>query len=98
MDEARNGQEAVQKATQDTPDLILMDRWMPMVDGIEAMRRLRADSRTADVPVLAVSAQNETPDSATAIAAGAKAPVTKLCDPDRLLDHIRMAMGRLRPA
>jgi CheY-like chemotaxis protein len=98
VDEARNGQEAVQKATEFRPDLILMDLWMPMVDGIEAMRRLRADSRTADVPVLAVSAQNDAPDSDNAIAAGASAFLTKPCDPDRLLDHIRVAMGRLRPA
>jgi CheY-like chemotaxis protein len=96
--EARNGYEAVQKATQDQPDLILMDLWMPVVDGIEATRQLKADSRTSHVPVLAVSAQTHAPDSSTALAAGADAFLVKPCDPDRLLDHIRLAMGRLRPS
>ena len=96
--EATNGYDAIQKATQHQPDLILMDLWMPVVDGIEAMRKLKADSRTSHVPVLAVSAQTYAPDSSTALDAGADAFLTKPCDPDRLLDHIRLAMGRLRPS
>ena len=83
---------------QDQPDLILMDLWMPVIDGVEATRRLKADRRTSHVPVLAVSAQTDAPDSSAALAAGADAFLTKPCDPDRLLDHIRLAMGRLRPA
>jgi CheY-like chemotaxis protein len=96
--EARNGYEAVQKATQDQPDLILMDLWMPVVNGIEAMRQLKTDSRTSHVPVLALSAQTYAPDSSAALDAGADAFLAKPCDPDRLLDHIRLAMGRLRPS
>ena len=96
--EARNGYDAIQKATDLQPDLILMDLWMPVVDGVEAMRRLKADSRTSHVPVLAVSAQTHAPDSSAALAAGADAFLTKPCDPDKLLDHIRLAMGRLRTA
>jgi len=96
VDEARNGHDAIQKATQSQPDLILMDLWMPVVDGVEAMRRLKADSRTSHVPVLALSAQTHAPDSSTALAAGADAFLAKPCDPDRLLDHIRMVMGRPR--
>ena len=98
VEEARNGYDAVQKATEVQPDLILMDLWMPVVDGIEATRQLRADSRTSHVPVLALSAQTHAPDGATALEAGADVFLTKPCDPDRLLDHIRLAMGRLRPS
>lgn len=98
VDEARNGYDAIQKATEVQPDLILMDLWMPVVDGIEATRQLKADSRTSHVPVLAVSAQTHAPDSSTALAVGADAFLAKPCDPDRLLEHIRLAMGRLRPA
>ena len=98
VDEARNGHDAIEKAMQFQPDLILMDLWMPVVGGVEAMLRLKADSRTSHVPVLAVSAQADTPDSSAALAAGADAFLAKPCDPDRLLDHIRLAMGRLRPA
>lgn len=97
VDEARNGHDAIQKAIQFQPDLILMDLWMPVIDGIEATRQLKADSRTAHVPVLALSAQAHAPDSSTALAAGADAFLSKPCDPDQLLDHIRVAMRRPRP-
>jgi two-component system cell cycle response regulator DivK len=55
--EARTGGEAIALATANAPDLVLMDIQMPDVDGVEALRRLRADERTAAIPVLAVTAQ-----------------------------------------
>jgi two-component system cell cycle response regulator DivK len=55
--EATTGGEAVELATEQAPDLVLMDIQMPDVDGVEALRRLRADERTAAIPVLAVTAQ-----------------------------------------
>ena len=54
--EATTGGEAVALASEHTPDLVLMDIQMPDVDGVEALRRLRADERTAAIPVLAVTA------------------------------------------
>jgi CheY-like chemotaxis protein len=97
VEEARDGQQAVQKALSHTPDLILMDLWMPVAGGLEAITRLKADSRTANVPLLALSAQTSLPDADTVVAAGADALLLKPCDPDVLLDHIRAAMGKLRP-
>jgi two-component system, cell cycle response regulator DivK len=55
--EATTGGAAVELATKHAPDLVLMDIQMPDVDGVEALRRLRADERTAAIPVLAVTAQ-----------------------------------------
>jgi two-component system cell cycle response regulator DivK len=55
--EATTGGAAVELATEHAPDLVLMDIQMPDVDGVEALRRLRADERTAAIPVLAVTAQ-----------------------------------------
>ena len=55
--EATTGGEAVELAKEQAPDLVLMDIQMPGVDGVEALRRLRADERTAAIPVLAVTAQ-----------------------------------------
>ena len=52
VDEACNGQEAVRKAVDDAPDLILMDLSMPGVDGAEALKRLKGDPRTAAIPVV----------------------------------------------
>jgi two-component system, cell cycle response regulator DivK len=55
--EAASGESAVTVAGEQTPDLVLMDIQLPDIDGLEALRRLRADERTAAVPVLALTAQ-----------------------------------------
>jgi two-component system cell cycle response regulator DivK len=54
--EAATGADAVQRALEDAPDLILMDMNLPMLDGWEAARRIKADARAAAVPLLAFSA------------------------------------------
>jgi len=54
--EAANGQDAVQVALEDAPDLILMDMNLPMLDGWEAARRIRSDNRAGSTPLLAFSA------------------------------------------
>ena len=94
VEEARNGYQALQAARRAAPALILMDLWMPVVDGVEALKLLKADARTAHVPVVAVSAQSLTPNAATVVAAGADAVLLKPSDPDVLIEHIRAAMGR----
>ena len=55
--EARTGLEGVELAVEHRPDLVLMDIQLPDIDGVEALRRLRKDERTASVPVLALTAQ-----------------------------------------
>jgi two-component system cell cycle response regulator DivK len=55
--EATTGARAVELAVEHTPDLVLMDVQLPDVEGVEALRRLRANDRTASTPVLAVTAQ-----------------------------------------
>lgn len=95
VQEARNGAEAVQMALANPPDLVLMDLWMPVLDGMQAMKQLKDDERTADVPVVALSAQALTPSPDDIVEAGAVTFVQKPCDPDELLDHIRMALTRL---
>ena len=96
VQEARNGAEAVQMALANPPDLVLMDLWMPVLDGMEAMKQLKDDARTADVPVVALSAQAVTPSPDDVVDAGAITFVQKPCDPDELLSHIRMALTRLQ--
>ena len=55
--EATTGVQAVDMATEHTPDLVLMDIQLPDLDGVEALHRLRANERTATIPVLALTAQ-----------------------------------------
>ena len=55
--EATTGGEALELAAEHTPDLVLLDIQLPDVDGVQTLRRLRADDRTAAIPVLAVTAQ-----------------------------------------
>jgi CheY-like chemotaxis protein len=55
--EATSGEQAVELATEHVPDLILMDVQLPGIDGVEALGQIRADERTAAIPVVALTAQ-----------------------------------------
>ena len=68
--EASTGAQAVALATEHVPDLVLMDIQLPDFDGIEALGRLRADERTAALPVLALTAQAMEGDRERFLAAG----------------------------
>ena len=68
--EATTGGQAVELAAQHSPDLVLMDIRLPDIDGVEALNRLRADERTASIPVLAVTAQAMHGDRDRFLAAG----------------------------
>jgi two-component system cell cycle response regulator DivK len=75
--EATTGGEAVEVATEETPDLVLMDIQMPDIDGVEALKRLRADGRTAAIPVVALTAQAMQGDRERFLAAGFDGYVSK---------------------
>jgi two-component system, cell cycle response regulator DivK len=75
--EATTGGRAVELAARHVPDLVLMDIQLPDVDGSEALRRLRADERTASIPVLAVTAQAMYGDRERFLAAGFDGYVSK---------------------
>ena len=68
--EATTGGGAVALAAEHSPDLVLMDIQLPDIDGVEALARLRADGRTASVPVLALTAQTMDGDRERFLAAG----------------------------
>ena len=68
--EATTGEQAVELATEHTPDLVLMDIQLPDFDGIEALARLRASERTASMTVLALTAQAMDGDRDRFLAAG----------------------------
>ncbi len=78
--EAVNGQEAVELAPQVHPRLILMDLSMPVLDGYEATRRIKAQDQTQDIPIVAVSAFCDMENRHKAVAAGCIECVSKPID------------------
>jgi two-component system cell cycle response regulator DivK len=91
--EAPNGAEGVDKAEAEKPDLILMDIQMPVMDGYEATRRIKARGTTAGIPVIAVTSYALSGDEVKARAAGCDAYVTKPFSPRQLLSVIRGFLG-----
>ena len=87
--EARTGEEAVERAAERRPDLVLMDLQLPGIDGAEAMRRLRACSPTRDVPVVAVTAFAMREDRERALGAGFDGYVEKPFSPRELPAQVR---------
>jgi CheY-like chemotaxis protein len=86
--QAGNGEEAVQTARQERPDLILMDLQLPVMSGLEAMRRIRHIPELAAMPIIALTGFATDFDAARAKAAGCTEFVTKPYDLDTLLDTI----------
>ena len=94
--EATTGSEAVDMASEHTPDLVLMDIQLPDLDGVQALHRLRADARTAAIPVLALTAQAMHGDSERFLAAGFDGYVSKPVNVRELIGIVRQhCEGRL---
>jgi two-component system cell cycle response regulator DivK len=87
--EAVTGQEGVDLAARERPDLILMDMQLPVLDGYEATRRIKADPALARIPVIAVTSYALSGDEAKTKAAGCDAYVAKPFSPRQLLAKIR---------
>jgi two-component system cell cycle response regulator DivK len=87
--EATSGGQAVDLATQHGPGLVIMDVRLPDVDGVEALARLRADARTASIPVLAVTAQAMQGDRERFLEAGFDGYLAKPVDIIELVDAVR---------
>ena len=91
--EARNGNEALEQAFALKPDLILMDLSLPGMDGWEATRQLKADDRTKNIPVVALTGHALAGASEGAKRAGCDSFVTKPCLPDDLVVEVRRMLG-----
>jgi CheY-like chemotaxis protein len=95
--EAHNGFQALAKATEAPPDLVLTDIAVPGIDGIELCRRLRADSRTQAVPVLAVTGYEDRRYPDRVMDAGANRVLLKPIDPALLVAAARQLVSKEAP-
>ena len=86
---ARTAEEGITLAVSEPPDLVLMDLQLPGIDGMEALRRLRESPRTADIPVVAVTAQAMKQDRERALNAGFNGYIEKPISVRAFPDQIR---------
>jgi CheY-like chemotaxis protein len=86
---ATNGREAIDQALALQPDIILMDASMPVLDGWQATRELKANPATKDIPILALTAHAFDDARKEAKAVGCDGFVTKPCLPDDLVTRVR---------
>jgi two-component system cell cycle response regulator DivK len=93
MIEAEDGEQALTAAARYRPDVILMDIQLPILDGYEATRRLKADPALKAIPIIVVTSYALSGDEEKAYAAGCDAYVAKPYDPIALLKTIRQYLG-----
>jgi len=86
---ARDGRQAVEKARQHLPDLILMDVMMPVLDGYGAVAQLKSDAKTKDIPVVMITAADSAHFKELAFSLGAVDFVTKPFNVQHLMSKIR---------
>ena len=94
MTEAWDGEASVSAAKEQRPDLILMDIQLPLLDGYEATRRIKADPELKNIPIIAVTSYALSGDDGKAHAAGCDGYVTKPYSPRELLAKIRQYMPK----
>jgi len=90
--QAGNGVDALARTASDSPDVVLMDLSLPVLDGREATRRLKTDARTSHIPVVALTAHDGSGELQRATRAGCDWFVPKPCPPDALVAEVRRVL------
>jgi diguanylate cyclase (GGDEF)-like protein len=93
---ASDGMEALDKAFEIRPDLVLLDVTMPKMDGFEVAQKLRADQRTSNVSIIMLTARALSVDKVLGLTAGADDYVIKPCDPIELVARVKGTLRRAR--
>ena len=91
--QAVDGEEGVKKAEQERPDLILMDLGMPVMDGWEATRRIKANSELKHIHIIAVTSHAMVGDEITAREAGCDDYIAKPVDENVLMEKVKRLLG-----
>jgi CheY-like chemotaxis protein/class 3 adenylate cyclase len=93
---AANGQEALEQVTAESPDLVLLDIMMPVMDGFAVLEQLKASRATRDIPVIVISANNDMPSVVRGIKQGAEDYLPKPFDPVLLEARISACLEKKR--
>ena len=96
--EAQDGEEALLVASEEKPDLVLLDWMLPQLSGIEVCRRLRGRQETRNVPIIMLTARGEETDRIRGLDTGADDYLTKPFSMTELLARLRAVMRRIRPS
>ncbi len=91
---ASNGEEAVQMAVKELPDMALMDVRMPRMTGYDACRAMKANPELKDIPVVFLSAKGQEGEIATGLEAGAEEYLLKPFAPDQLTERVRAILTK----
>lgn len=86
---ANDGQEALDKAYKESPDLILLDVEMPMINGYLVCKRLKGDSKTKDIPIIMLTVKDKESDRQWGLGMGADEYLTKPFEPTKLVEIIK---------
>jgi len=89
VETARDGNEALEKARTDPPDLLILDLMLPGLDGLEVCRRLKSDQATSGLPIIILSARGEEADRVVGLELGADDYVTKPFSPRELVARVK---------
>ena len=95
---AGDGEEAILKVEEETPDLIILDWMLPKVSGLEVCRRLRAKPETRNLPIIMLTARSEEADRIRGLETGADDYLTKPFSTNELIARVRAVLRRIRPA
>lgn len=94
---ADTAEEASRRVSETLPDLVLLDWMLPGMSGVQYARRLRADERTRDLPIIMLTARSEEHDKVAGLEAGADDYLTKPFSPRELLARIKAVLRRRAP-
>ena len=95
---ARDGEEGLEKARKEAPDLLLLDLMLPKVDGLEVCRRLKADPKTASLPIIMLTAKTQEADRVVGLEMGADDYVPKPFSPRELIARVKAVLRRSKRA
>jgi len=92
--DAQDGEEAFRLASENVPDLMVLDVMMPRLDGYEVTRRVRAEESLRSVPVILLTARSQETDVSRGFEVGADDYLKKPFNPDELVARVRAVLGR----